>query len=323
MLVDSFGRKIDYIRISVTERCNFRCLYCMPHIPMDLGKEEDDVPLESILNFIKVALDEGVKKIRITGGEPLLRKGIVEFIAQIYAYSPKIDIALTTNAYLLAPLAVPLREAGLRRINISLDSLNKEKIKCIAQRDGLDKILEGIRAAKSAGFTLKLNMVPLKGVNEEDILEVLEYAMELDVGVRFIEFMENIYAKENTKGLKAKEILEQIQKKYSFEVLDKDFFGPATLYRIMQKDKSPYIFGIIAPHNDDFCKSCNRVRLNSEGKLIPCLYYENAVDIKEAMLRGDTEEILRNLKLCVENKPEKNDWNQNQTSTRAFYKTGG
>ena len=147
MLVDSFGRTIDYIRISVTERCNFRCVYCMPNTPMDLGREEDDVPLEGVLNFIKVAIDEGVKKIRITGGEPLLRKGIVDFIGKIYEYSPNIDIALTTNAYLLAPIAKDLKQAGLKRINISLDSLKKEKIVCISKRDGLEKILLGIEKA--------------------------------------------------------------------------------------------------------------------------------------------------------------------------------
>lgn len=322
LLVDSFGRTIDYIRISVTQRCNFRCVYCMPNIPMDIGSEEEDVPLEGVLSFIKVAINEGVKKIRITGGEPLLRKGIVDFIAQIYQLNPDIDIALTTNAYLLAPLAKPLKEAGLKRINISLDSLKKETIQCISKRNGLEKILQGIEAAKKEGFLIKLNMVPLKNINDDEVLDILEYGMHLGVGVRFIEFMENVHAKNDAKGLKAREILEKIEKKYTFKLLQQDIFGPATLFEITQAQES-YIFGIIAPHNDDFCKTCNRIRLSSEGKLIPCLYHENAIDIKEAMLYGDSQEILKSLKLCIENKPEKNDWNENQTSMRAFYKTGG
>ena len=321
MLVDGFGRVIDYIRVSVTERCNFRCVYCMPNTPMDLGKEENDVPLDSILNFVKVAIDEGVKKIRITGGEPLLRKGIVGFVEAIYKYSPNIDLALTTNAYLLAPIAQDLRNAGLKRINISLDSLQKEHIKCISKRDGLDKILAGIKAAKEAGFFIKLNMVPIKGMNDTEVLSVLEYGMNLGVGVRFIEFMENIHAKEGAKGLHSAEILMKIAEKYPYKMIEKEFFGPATLYEIPSKDN--YVFGVIAPHHDDFCKTCNRVRLNSEGKLIPCLYHENALDIKDSMLKGDTKKILEGLKLCVENKPEKNDWNENAISTRAFYKTGG
>lgn len=320
MLVDSFGRTIDYIRISLTERCNFRCMYCMPNTPMDIGSESDDVPLDSVLNFIKIAIKQGVKKIRITGGEPLLRSQIVPFIAKIYELNPNIDIALTTNAFLLAPLAKDLKQAGLKRINISLDSLKPEKIVLISKRDGLNKILQGIESAVKEGFTIKLNMVPLLGINDDEVVDILEYGMNLGVGVRFIEFMENTHAKDSTKGLRANEILHKIKAKYEVDLLEKDFFGPATLFKLPTKD---CIFGIIAPHNDDFCKTCNRIRLSSEGKLIPCLYHENAVDIKEHMLRGNEKEILKNLKLCVEKKPEKNDWDNNEVSTRAFYKTGG
>ncbi|MDE5591852.1 MAG: GTP 3',8-cyclase MoaA [Helicobacter sp.] len=320
MLIDGYGRIIDYIRISVTQRCNFRCVYCMPNTPLD-AKEEDEVPLNNILNFVKVAIDEGVKKIRITGGEPLLRNGIVDFIAQIHALNPNIDIALTTNAYLLAPLVKPLKQAGLKRINISLDSLKKQKIQCISKRVGLEKILQGIEEAMKENFIVKLNMVPLKNINEDEILDILEYGMRLGASVRFIEFMENIHAKDGIQGLIAKEILDKIQKKYTFKTLPQTFFGPATLFEI--NSKTPYIFGIIAPHNDNFCKSCNRIRLSSEGKLIPCLYHENALNIKESMLQGNNEEILQSLKLCIATKPEKNDWDEHKISSRAFYKTGG
>lgn len=332
MLVDSFGRTIDYMRISVTERCNFRCAYCMPNTPMNLGDERDDVPLESVLNFIKVAIQEGVKKIRITGGEPLLRSKIVEFIAQICALAPQIDIALTTNAFLLAPLAKPLKEAGLKRINISLDSLQKDRIVCISKRDGLEKILGGIEAAHQVGLKIKLNMVPLKGINAEEILSILEYGIKRDIMVRFIEYMENSHAKGGIAGLKLAEILTEIQVKYRTQLFEKEIIGPATLFKIPQQEirsklgvelNRDYVFGVIAPHNDDFCKTCNRIRLSSEGKLIPCLYHNNAIDIKEAMLQGNTQEILSRLKLCIETKPEKNDWNENAVSQRAFYQTGG
>ncbi|MDY3113795.1 MAG: GTP 3',8-cyclase MoaA [Helicobacter sp.] len=331
MLIDSFKRKIDYIRISVTERCNFRCAYCMPNTPMDIGDERDDVPLESVLNFIKVAVQQGVKKIRITGGEPLLRSKIVEFIGQICTIAPQIDIALTTNAFLLAPLAKPLKDAGLKRINISLDSLKAENIKCISKRDGLDRILKGIEAAKEAGLKIKLNMVPLLGINDSEIIDILEYAIRLGVMVRFIEFMENTHAKDSIKGLKLSDILKKIREKYNATIFEKEIYGPATLFKIPQQELKNlnqnlndfYVFGVIAPHNDEFCKTCNRIRLSSDGKLIPCLYHENALDIKESMLNGDLDGILKNLKLCIENKPEKNDWDKNATSTRAFYKTGG
>lgn len=304
----------------------------MPNTPMNLGDERDDVPLESVLNFIKVAIQEGVKKIRITGGEPLLRSKIVEFIAQICALAPQIDIALTTNAFLLAPLAKPLKEAGLKRINISLDSLQKDRIVCISKRDGLEKILEGIEVAHQVGLKIKLNMVPLKGINAEEILSILEYGIKRDIMVRFIEYMENSYAKEGIAGLKLTEILTKIQAKYHTQLFEKEIIGPATLFKISQQEiktklgvelNRDYVFGVIAPHNDDFCKTCNRIRLSSEGKLIPCLYHNNAIDIKEAMLQGNTQEILSRLKLCIENKPEKNDWNENAVSQRAFYQTGG
>ncbi len=332
MLIDGFGRTIDYMRISVTQRCNFRCAYCMPNTPMDLGDEQDDVPLESVLNFVKVAIAQGVKKIRITGGEPLLRSKIVEFIAQIYTIAPQIDIALTTNAFLLAPLAKPLKDAGLMRINISLDSLQKDRIFCISKRDGLEKILQGIEEACKVGFKIKLNMVPLKGINEDEIVSVLEYGIKRGIMVRFIEFMENSHAKGNIVGLKLPEILRFVQEKYPTKIFEKEIVGPATLFKISKENvqkalnvqmERDYTFGIIAPHNDDFCKTCNRIRLSSEGKLIPCLYHNNAIDIKEAMLYGDTDEILSRLRLCVENKPEKNDWNHNSISQRAFYQTGG
>lgn len=332
MLIDSFGRTIDYIRVSVTERCNFRCAYCMPNTPLDIGDESQDVPLESVLNFIKVAINEGVKKIRITGGEPLLRTKIVEFIAEICKIAPNIDIALTTNAFLLAPIAQSLKNAGLKRINISLDSLKDENIKCISKRNGLDKILQGIEAAHKAGLRIKLNMVPLKGINANEIVDILEYGIRLGVMVRFIEFMENSYAKGGIAGLRLPEILEKIHTKYTTRLFEKEIFGPAVLFKIPKENiksalqcslERDYVFGVIAPHNDDFCKSCNRIRLSSSGKLIPCLYHENAIDIKEAMLRNDTQTILENLKLCIHTKPEKNDWDSDSISKRAFYQTGG
>lgn len=332
VLVDSFGRTIDYLRISVTERCNFRCVYCMPNTPMDIGDESLDVSLESVLSFIKVAINEGVKKIRITGGEPLLRSKIVEFIASICQIAPYIDIALTTNGFLLAPLAQDLKNAGLKRINISLDSLKKENIKCISKRDGLDKILLGIQAAHKAGLKIKLNMVPLHTINDSEIIEILEYAIRLGVMVRYIEFMENIHAKSEIRGLKLSDILAHIRSKYTANLFEKEIVGPAILFKIPQEEikqklncilGEDYIFGVIAPHNNDFCKTCNRIRLSSEGKLIPCLYHENAIDIKEEMLQENTEEILERLKLCIQTKPEKNDWNEDIISKRAFYQTGG
>lgn len=321
MLIDSFGRTVDYIRISVTNRCNFRCQYCMPDTPEDFFDAEEDIPLAQLLELVKVAIDEGVKKIRITGGEPMIRKDLDWFIAQIYLYNPEIDIALTTNGFYLRHFAKSLKEAGLKRINVSLDSLKPERVALISKKNVLPQILEGIDLALSVGLIVKLNMVPLKGVNEDEIPDLIAFAQSKKVTIRFIEFMENSHAKEGATGLRQKEILERVAERFSYKKIEKEFFGPATLYELEDGGK----FGIIAPHNDDFCESCNRVRISSDGKIIPCLYFEDAVDAKEAMEKGDREGIRRALLQAVTNKPEKNEWREedNKTSGRAFYQTGG
>ncbi|PAF49516.1 cyclic pyranopterin phosphate synthase [Helicobacter sp. 12S02232-10] len=323
MLQDSFGRTIDYIRVSVTKQCNFRCQYCMPETPIDFFENENYIPLENVLEFLKIAIDEGIKKIRITGGEPLLRKDLSAFIASIHQYDPNIQIALTTNAFLLKKYALSLKEAGLTRINISLDSLKRDRVLKISKKDALDAVLEGIEEALKVGLKMKLNMVPLKGINDDEIIDMLEFAKNKGILIRYIEYMENTHAKQQLIGLKENEILHCINQKYPAKLLEKENFGPAKIYKIADN----YAFGIIAPHNDDFCKSCNRIRLTSEGTICPCLYYQDSVDAKKAMLNKDPEEMKKVLHQSVLNKPEKNQWNEEgileEISARAFYYTGG
>jgi len=318
MLIDSFGRNIDYIRISLTKQCNFRCQYCMPNTPFSEFKEEI-VTLEELFLLVKIAIDNGVKKIRLTGGEPTLRVGLDRFIANIYSYAPHIDIALTTNGYLLDSLAKPLKEAGLKRINLSLDSLKRDRAREIAQKDVLEKVLKGIDAALEAGLKVKINMVPLKGVNSDEIVDIFEYCKEKNISLRYIEFMENSSANSSIKGLRAEEILQELSKKYSFKEREKDFFGPARLF----ESECGVVFGIIAPHSEDFCDSCNRIRVGANGELIPCLYYDEALSAKKALQNGDMQEIERLLKQVVKDKPEKNRWSEETLSNRAFYQTGG
>ncbi|WP_305862345.1 GTP 3',8-cyclase MoaA [Helicobacter cholecystus] len=319
MLVDTFGRKIEYIRISVTKQCNFRCQYCMPDTPDDF-KDNSLIPLNKTLEFLKVAIDEGVKKIRITGGEPLLRDDLSEFIALLRAYSPTLEIALTTNGFFLKKYAQSLKDAGLNRLNVSLDTLNPQKLRLISKRDALHQVLEGLEEAKRIGFPIKINMVPLKTINDNEVLSMLDYCLENGFFLRYIEFMENSHANQKLQGMSEQEILELIAKKYTFEQVEKKTIGPAKEFAIQSGR-----FGIIAPHNDDFCKSCNRVRLTSEGTICPCLYYQEAVNARDVILQGDVEGMREALKLSVYNKPEKNQWDheQNQHSSRAFYYTGG
>ncbi|RKV55668.1 GTP 3',8-cyclase MoaA [Helicobacter pylori] len=321
MLVDSFNRVIDYIRVSVTKQCNFRCQYCMPTTPLDFFDDEELLPLDNVLEFLKIAIDEGVKKIRITGGEPLLRKGLDEFIAKLHAYNKEVALVLSTNGFLLKKMAKGLKDAGLSRVNVSLDSLKSDRVLKISQKDALKNALEGIEESLKAGLKLKLNTVVMKGVNDDEILELLEYAKNRHIQIRYIEFMENTHAKSLVKGLKEEEILDLIAQKYKIIETEKPKQGSSKIYTL----ENGYQFGIIAPHSDDFCQSCNRIRLASDGKICPCLYYQDAIDAKEAIINKDTKMMKRLLKQSVINKPEKNMWNDknSETPTRAFYYTGG
>ncbi|MGL2753344.1 GTP 3',8-cyclase MoaA [Helicobacter pylori] len=321
MLVDSFNRVIDYIRVSVTKQCNFRCQYCMPTTPLDFFDDEELLPLDNVLEFLKIAIDEGVKKIRITGGEPLLRKGLDEFIAKLHAYNKEVALVLSTNGFLLKKMAKGLKDAGLSRVNVSLDSLKSDRVLKISQKDALKNTLEGIEESLKVGLKLKLNTVVIKSVNDDEILELLEYAKNRRIQIRYIEFMENTHAKDLVKGLKEREILDLIAQKYQIIETENPKQGSSKIYTL----EDGYQFGIIAPHSDDFCQSCNRIRLASDGKICPCLYYQDAIDAKEAIINKDTKMMEKLLKQSIINKPEKNMWNDknSETPTRAFYYTGG
>ena len=322
MLIDQHGRVVDYLRISVTERCNFRCLYCMPEKPFSWVPRENLLSFEELFKFVKIAMDEGVKKIRITGGEPTLREGLEHFIKMIYDHNPDIDLALTTNGYLMPKYAAIYKKAGLKRINMSLDSLKPEVVNKIAKKEVYDEVMKGLEACVQAGLKIKLNMVPMQGVNDGEILDLLEYTRSRKIPIRFIEYMENQYADVAITGLPSEEILGIIGKKYPYHKVDKDHSSPAQYYELV-----PVLqFGIIEPHKDDFCKNCNRLRLTAEGFLIPCLYFDEAMSIKDHIRAGDIDGAVRVLHTILANKPEKNRWShetEGEKSTRAFYETGG
>lgn len=317
MLVDSYGRVIDYLRISVTQNCNFRCLYCMPKIPFDKKIDEKLLSFDELFLFVKVAIDAGVKKIRITGGEPLLREDLHKFIQMIFEYKNSIDLALTTNGFLLEKQAKLLREAGLKRVNISLDSLQAKKLIKISQKDILKDVMQGINAALSEGFLVKLNCVALKGLNDDELCDLLEFAKGKNIQIRFIEFMENTHAYGQLQGLKAGEITKLLSQKYKVQALEKSPNAPVSLYKA-----DDYTFGIIDPHSHEFCDTCNRIRLTADGLLVPCLYFDEALSIRKAVKQGDISTASKILQSVIENKPEKNKW-QDLISSRAFYETGG
>ncbi len=318
MLIDGHGRKVNYLRVSVTERCNFRCLYCMPEKPFSWVPQENLLSYEEMFEFIKVGIDEGINKIRITGGEPLLRHGLDSFIKMISDYKSDIDLAITTNGFLLEETAQSLKDAGLKRLNISLDSLKPEVAEQISQKDILAKVMRGIDKAQEVGLKIKINCVPLKGINDGEIIDLLEHCRDKGYEIRFIEFMENSHAKVK-QGLNSKEIQDIIKEKYNFTKTAREDSSPSQSYLL----ENGYKFGIIEPHLDDFCKDCNRIRLTAEGFLIPCLYFEDALSIRDAIKEKDIKKAANILKDVLKNKPEKNKWGSEDSSDRAFYETGG
>jgi len=321
MLQDSFGREVTYLRVSVTERCNFRCRYCMAEKPFSWVPKENLLSYEELFAFIKIGIDNGIRKIRLTGGEPTTRENLDELIAMIHTYAPEVDIGLTTNGFLLPALAQKLKIAGLKRVNISLDSLERETLHYIVQKDVLEQVKEGIRAAVDAGLSVKINSVILRGINEHEIVPLFAYAKEMGAQIRYIEYMENSHASNALKGLRSDEIIDTLGKSYPFIPINKEVNGPADLYETLDG----YRFGTIEPHRHDFCATCDRLRLSAEGDLIGCLYFEGAKSIKEAIRDGNTKKATEILSDVVFNKPEKNFWGTEnvEVSSRAFYRTGG
>jgi cyclic pyranopterin phosphate synthase len=290
----------------------------MPEKPFSWVPHENLLSFEDMFQFVKVAIDEGIIKIRLTGGEPLLRQGLDKFIKMISDYAPDIDLALTTNGFLLEETAKSLKTAGLKRLNISLDSLKPKVAEYIAQKDILDKVLKGIDKANEVGLKIKINCVPLKDINDSELIELLEYCKDKNYEIRFIEYMENNHA--NVKsGLNSEDIQKIIRTKYNFKKGEREGSSPSQSYFL----DDGYKFGIIEPHLDDFCSDCNRIRITAEGYLIPCLYFEDALSIADAIRGKDIQKASSILKEVLKNKPEKNKWGSENSSDRAFYETGG
>jgi len=297
----------------------------MPEKPFSWVPKENLLSFEELFLFVKVAIDEGVTKIRLTGGEPLLRENLDSFIKMISDYKPDIDLALTTNAYLLPEAAQRLKDAGLKRLNISLDSLHADVAAKIAGKDVLPKVLEGIDKALEVGLKVKINMVPLKGINDGEILDILAYCKERNIKVRFIEYMENRHADQALKGMHGKEILEKVKEGHTIHALGREGASPSFNYALEDGTE----FGLIDPHKHDFCENCNRIRLTAEGNLIPCLYFDEAMSIAESVKKGDIQGAADVLAQVLKDKPKENRWSEDnpneekEISTRAFYETGG
>lgn len=295
-LVDKYSRRIRYIRISVTDRCNLRCRYCMPVGGIQWLPHDSIMRYEEFLRIIQICAKRGVEKIRITGGEPLVRRGILGFLERIKAIDNIKELTLTTNGLLLGSLAKDLRSVGIDRVNISLDTLNKDKFVYITRVDALDKVLSGIENALSEGFApVKINVVAIKGFNDEEISSFARLTMDTPIDVRFIELMPIGCASKfgSSSVMKSYEIRQLIERSFGEMEPLAPGLGPAQVFRLPGARGK---VGFISPLSDNsFCSRCNRIRLTANGYLRPCLLWDYELDILGPIRRGITDQALEEL----------------------------
>ena len=292
-LVDTFGRLHDNLRVSVTDRCNIRCFYCMPETGVRFEDRAEILSFEEIERLVRVAVGLGIRKLRVTGGEPLVRHELPALIRRLAAIPGIEDLALTTNGVLLEQLAQPLYDAGLRRLNVHLDTLDRARFERITRRDELERVLRGLEAARRAGFGIKLNAVAVKNLVEPDIVPLARYAREHGFEVRYIEFMpldaQNLW--DRGKVLLADDILALLGREIAplAAVPDADPRAPALRYAYADGGG---MVGFIAPVSRPFCMNCNRLRLTADGKLRYCLFAIEEDDVKTPMRSGASDEQL-------------------------------
>lgn len=295
-LVDTFGRVHDNLRVSVTDRCNIRCVYCMPEESPEFLARSQILSFEEITRFVEVATRLGVRKVRLTGGEPLIRRGLPVLIEKLLSLPRLEDFSLTTNGVLLAGLARDLHEAGLRRLNVHLDTLDRERFFRLTRRDDLPRVIEGIDAARREGCQVKINAVAVRGTTEEDIVPLARYARENDVTVRFIEYMPLDASRswERDKVLRAEEILRRIAEQVGeLAEIEPDYPGAPSVDHTFPDGRGR--IGIIASVSRPFCASCNRIRLTADGKVRNCLFSHDELDVRGLLRSGGTDEELADL----------------------------
>ncbi len=327
-LQDSFGRGIEYLRMSVTDRCDFRCVYCMAE-EMTFLPRQQILGLEELYLLAEQFVDLGVKKIRLTGGEPLVRKGIVSLCERIASLPGLRELVMTTNGSQLSRYAQELRTAGVKRLNISLDSLNPEKFRAITRTGDLNQVLAGIDAAKAAGFDhIKLNVVVMKGRNDDEVPALVDYAVANQLDICFIEEMPLGAISEHSRAeafCSSDEVRALIEQRYALVESAESTQGPSRYWRIPGNDNSR--IGFISPHSHNFCGSCNRVRLTVEGRLLLCLGNKHGLDLKAILRRypGEPQRIRDALHGAMARKPWGHDFRLNDEVqvVRFMNMTGG
>ncbi|MEN6460044.1 MAG: GTP 3',8-cyclase MoaA [Syntrophomonas sp.] len=326
-MLDTHNRDINYLRVSVTDRCNLRCRYCMPEEGIGKLEHGDILSFEDITRLMKVAVGVGIRKIRLTGGEPLVRKNITRLVGCIHELPEIDDIAITTNGVLFAGMADELKAAGLDRVNFSLDTMVAEKFKYITRRDDLTEVKQAIFKAVELGMDpVKINTVVIKGFNDNELLDFAELAYSYPLHIRFIEFMPigDLLFWEKDRIVTTEQIKEKIEQKY--QLTPAKFIkgnGPAKYFTIKGGQGS---VGFISPMSNHFCSECNRLRMTAEGKLRGCLYDKREIDLKTALDNNARDEDLRQLFIKAVNlKPSEHhmDDGWGEDNQRKMYQIGG
>ena len=317
-LTDSLGRTINYLRLSVTDRCNMRCFYCMPQEGIVSKGHDAILSYEELQLIAETAVEMGIEKIRITGGEPLVRSGIISFLERLAGIEGLRHLVLTTNGLLLPDMALPLYQAGVQRLNVSLDSMNRDTFAAITRGGDLNKVLQGLDAAEQAGFPPpKINVVIMRGVNDSEILDFAELTMTRGNSVRFIEYMPAVKEEEWQRYcISGDEILQRITDRHTLEQVDKSHLaGPSRDFRIPDARGS---IGIITAVSGHFCGECNRIRVTSTGQAKGCLFSDAAIDLMPWVRPSDSAGLAKVLRTIIMEKPEKHGISQDGYKHRNF-----
>lgn len=324
-LIDGLGRRIDYVRMSVTDRCDFRCVYCMAE-DMTFLPRQQVLTLEEIERLAGILVAQGVKKIRLTGGEPLVRQGIVDLCSRISALPGLSELVMTSNGSQLVKLARPLAEAGVKRLNISLDSLDAERFRAITRTGELQQVLDGIEAAREASFQrIKLNVVVMKGRNADEVPALVDYALQRGLDISFIEEMPlgHVGRSRAEAFCSSDEVREIIRRSHLLIDSAEQSGGPARYMRVEGYPNSR--IGFISPHSHNFCSTCNRVRVTAEGRLLLCLGHENSIDMRGLLRRHPTTDapVLEALQAALQRKPARHEFDVNEVQLVRFMNASG
>ncbi len=316
-LIDRYGRKINYLRLSITDRCNMRCRYCMPAHGVEKVTHDDVLSYEELYRISKAAVATGIEKIRVTGGEPLVRKGVVPFLERLSRIDGLKQLVVTTNGLMLDEMAYDLKQAGVKHLNVSLDSLNAKTFAEVTRGANLVKVLAGLAAAERVGLPVKLNMVVMRGVNDHEIERFAELTRDKPLAVRFIEYMPALKEPGWQKlSLSGHEVLERLGERYRLDAVDRhELAGPACEYRIPGAKGT---IGVITPITGHFCSSCNRIRVTSTGKARSCLFSEKGVDLNPILDSQDQLALQGALRTVVTLKPDMHNVSVDQCDHTAF-----